>query len=431
MRRLLFLNEYFPPVAPGGAEWSLLRLADALAARGHDVRVVTPDLGGGTVATHSGVRVQRFPSPAKAKGDRPLSPYAIANPFFYRRFAQAALAAVAREPADLVHAQNVHSMPAAAAVQRRRGVPAVATVRDYRMLCPSAICLMEQDDLTRGCGFAAYWRCGDRYRDVYRGPGGPWRRAKERARWAWEWADWRMRRRRFGELAGAVFVGEKIRAIHERAGLAARLHATVPNLPPEPRAPHPDPAAVLARLGLAGKRIVLHVGRVSVGKGGRVLLDATRLLADVGPEVVIALAGRVELADPVPPEVAGRFRPLGHVSRDDLAALYAAAEVFVAASVWQEPFSRAILEAMDHGLPIVATDAGGNPEAVADGRTGLLVPRSDARALAGAIRRLLADRDLALRLGANARKEVHERFAADATLDALEDFYGRVLEAAR
>ena len=431
MRRLLFLNEYFPPVAPGGAEWSLLRLADALAARGHDVRVLTPDLGGEPVATHPRVRVERFPFPANAEDGRPLSPYRIANPLFYGRFARAALAAVAREPADLVHAQNVHSMPAAAAVQRRRGVPAIVTVRDFRMLCPSAICLMEQEDLTRGCGFAAYWRCGGRYRDVYRVPGGRWRRAKERARWTWEWADWRMRRRRFAELAGAVFVGERIRAIHERAGLAARLHATIRNLPPEPSTAHPDPAPVLARLGLAGRRIVLHAGRVSVGKGGRVLLAAARALSDAGPQVVFALAGRVELADPVPPDLADRFRLLGPLSRDDLRALYASAEVFVAASVWQEPFSRAILEAMDHGLPIVATDAGGNPEALTDGETGLIVPRSDPRALAEAVRRLLSDPALARRLGENARWAVHERFAVDASLNALEAFYDRVLEAAR
>jgi glycosyltransferase involved in cell wall biosynthesis len=350
----------------------------------------------------------------------------VAGPLYTRRFVRAVLATLDREPADVLHAQNVHSTPAAAIVGRRRRVPAVATVRDYRMLCPSAICLMEQEDLTRGCGFADYQRCLARYPSIYGSPEGFAATARFRLRRTWEWADWRGRRRHFAALAGAVFVGERIRAIHERAGVVAGVHATIPNLPPEPPVPHFDPAAVLARLGLAGRRIVLHVGRVSVGKGARVLAEAARLMPDAPPDVAFVFAGRVELKDALPREVAARAFFLGHVAREDLAALYQSASVFVAASVWQEPFSRAILEAMNHGLPIVASDAGGNPEAITNGETGILVPRSDARALADAIARVLADADLARRIGGNARRAVHERFRAEDSLAALEAFYDRV-----
>ena len=68
-----------------------------------------------------------------------------------------------------------------------------------------------------------------------------------------------------------------------------------------------------------------------------------------------------------------------------------------------EGFPVSVLEAMAAGLPVVATDVGGVAEAVEDGETGLLVPATDAEALARALERLLADGELRRRLGAAGR----------------------------
>jgi len=106
------------------------------------------------------------------------------------------------------------------------------------------------------------------------------------------------------------------------------------------------------------------------------------------------------------------FSGLSH----DVAALLAQADVFVLASRW-EGFPMSILEAMRSGLPVVASNVGGVSEAVIDEQTGLVVPVGDPGALARAIGRLMADRELRHDWGAWGR----ERFVAEFTFEKMLD----------
>jgi glycosyltransferase involved in cell wall biosynthesis len=114
----------------------------------------------------------------------------------------------------------------------------------------------------------------------------------------------------------------------------------------------------------------------------------------------------------------------GWLPPDELASLYSRAAV-VACPSHREGFGVACAEAMAHGRAVVASDVGGLRDLVVDGETGLLVPPRNAAALRGALERLLADRELRLRLGANARERVRELCSwdriTDATLAAYED----------
>ncbi len=104
-------------------------------------------------------------------------------------------------------------------------------------------------------------------------------------------------------------------------------------------------------------------------------------------------------------------------TRSDVPELLATAQCVLLASDYEGcPLS--VLEAMAAGVPVVATAVGGIPELVADGETGLLTPRGDAQALARALETVLADRDLAMRFGAEgrarARRELgRERMGAE------------------
>jgi glycosyltransferase involved in cell wall biosynthesis len=96
-------------------------------------------------------------------------------------------------------------------------------------------------------------------------------------------------------------------------------------------------------------------------------------------------------------------------------------------SQWDEPFAAVPVEAMSTGMAVVATTAGGTPEAITDGKTGLLVPPGDAAALAAAVRRLVEDDGLRLRLGAAAARAARERFSFDHYIDGLEESYRLLL----
>lgn len=100
----------------------------------------------------------------------------------------------------------------------------------------------------------------------------------------------------------------------------------------------------------------------------------------------------------------------GRVSDDDIDVLLSRADIFVSPSLW-EGFGLAVLEAMDRGLPVVASRAGALSELIDHEYTGLLVPPADVPALAQALRRLIQDRDLRCTLGSAATVAVRERYS--------------------
>jgi polysaccharide biosynthesis protein PelF len=108
---------------------------------------------------------------------------------------------------------------------------------------------------------------------------------------------------------------------------------------------------------------------------------------------------------------------------DDAAEAYRAGSIVLLTSV-SEGFPYALLEAMGSGRATVVTNVGGMREAV--GETGLVVPPSDARAVADACLTLLADQELRLRLGSAARRRVAERFTVAQCLSAYRSSYRRV-----
>jgi glycosyltransferase involved in cell wall biosynthesis len=126
------------------------------------------------------------------------------------------------------------------------------------------------------------------------------------------------------------------------------------------------------------------------------------------------------------------------ISDDELAGMYAEAQVAVVPSLY-EGFSLPAIEAMACGVPLVATTGGALPEVVgADGETALLVAPDDPEALAAGIRRILDDEALAARLGNGGRQRVLGRFTWEATARGTAEQYrivledhGRVADAAR
>ena len=155
---------------------------------------------------------------------------------------------------------------------------------------------------------------------------------------------------------------------------------------------------------------VLFAGRLAPEKGILELVEAAR-----GHSLVVAGDGPLRVRVP---------QALGWLSPERLAPLYARAAV-VACPSHREGFGIACAEAMAHGRAVVASDVGGLRDLVTDGETGLLVPPRDTAALRDALERLLADRGLRRRLGANARGHVGEWCSweriTDATLAAYED----------
>lgn len=170
---------------------------------------------------------------------------------------------------------------------------------------------------------------------------------------------------------------------------------------------------------------VLLVARLLWDKGVAEYAAAARLLRAKGCAVRFLLAGSPDAGNPaaVPETVVqqwvaeGVLDCLGHV--DDMAALYGRADIVVLPS-YREGLPKSLIEAAACALPLVTCDTPGCREVVTDGVDGLLVPARDARALAGAIERLVQDAALRERLGKAARAkalvEFDERIVIQKTL---------------
>jgi len=199
-----------------------------------------------------------------------------------------------------------------------------------------------------------------------------------------------------------------------------------------------DPVRVVAKAvrgAGAAAPLLMSVGRIEAYKGFDDVLGALAVLHDrqalpPGWMWVIVGGGPAEkaLRRRIPRHLEGRVRLAGRVGDDVLHALYACANAFVHATRY-EGSSLVTLEAMAHGLPVVATRAGGIPDKVVDGETGLLVPPGDVAALALALQDLLHDPARARAMGARGRVLVAQRFSCGVLIDRTLAAYDELLRA--
>ncbi len=180
-----------------------------------------------------------------------------------------------------------------------------------------------------------------------------------------------------------------------------------------------------------GAPLVSYAANIRDGKGHACLVEAARRVVARIPSAVFLLVGRED------GEAAAVRRQIGSMglersvlltgSRSDVGTILASSRL-VAHPGWQEGLSNAILEAMAAGKPVIAARAGGNPETVADGLTGLLVEPGDPAGFAEAILRLLLDPGKAREMGLEGRRRAAEEFPLSRMVSSIERTYEELLD---
>lgn len=182
--------------------------------------------------------------------------------------------------------------------------------------------------------------------------------------------------------------------------------------------------------------VVGLVGRLTRWKGQHIFLRAAATVLQRYPITRFQIIGSPMFGEEAyEAEIRALAKSLGIEAnvdflgfRSDVPELIAKLDLLVHASITGEPFGQVVIEGMNAGKPVVATNGGGVPEIVRDGVTGLLVPMGDAEAMAEAILRLLADPELALAMGRAGRARLLREFTIERTANQVQALYENLLD---
>lgn len=410
--RLLIATDYYPPFI-GGAHRQSRLLALGMAARGHDVEVVTTwHKGFPAEEIDEGVPIHRVRQLRTAFPGLVRSPRQRHQPPFPDPLTVLALRRLiaARRP-DIIHVYGWLSFSVAAAVVGTR-IPLLVSARDYGYFCATRT-LMRDGAPCSGPAPMKCLACAGRY---YGGPKG-WVAVTGVA------ASRPLLMRRMTALHSvSTYVRDVTRrhlSLPERDG---PLQFTIPSFqdvaPDDVHGGDPAVAAVLEQL--PDEPFILFVGAFRKIKGLEVLFDAYRRLAEPPPLVLIGTYER-DAPPAFPPEAI----VLKDVPHGAVLAAWDRALFGVMPSLLPEPLGAVVAEAMSRGKPVIGTRLGGHVDML-DARNGILVDQGDPVALAAAMSALIDDPERREALG-RAGRERWTEFAAPAVLPRFEQAYQDVI----
>lgn len=246
-------------------------------------------------------------------------------------------------------------------------------------------------------------------------------------------APW-LARRKYRLYDRVVAISEEIRQVLLAEGVSPDRVVTVRSAVDAAAVPHACASreGFLQEMGLpADARVAGMAAQLIQRKGHHVLLEAVPAILRAVPTARFLLFGRGPLEEELRSAIAGRnlgdaVRLVGF--REDLPRILPCLDLLVHPA-FKEGLGVALLEAGAAGVPVVAARAGGIPEVVVDGRTGLLVPPGDAPALARAVSGLLGDPARCRAMGHEARRFVQEERSVDAMVEGNHAVYRSVLAA--
>jgi glycosyltransferase involved in cell wall biosynthesis len=415
--RVLMVTDSFPP-GSGGSGWSTFELARQLRARGHMVAVVHAKPGDENAireTEYDGVPVTQF---CRRVPNVPLVRNVLKNERMWVALSRYLVRRLAKEPADLVHAQHVMTTVASVRAGRSAMVPVVATVRDYWPVCywSDLIVSPSAPALCPACTVGGMRACIPA-------------RAGGLGKAAWPLIPYMRRnlatkQRELSRADAVVAVSTTIaRDLRERAPeLATARMETIPN-PVDMSGLDPEPASASG----STDPHILYAGKLAVNKGVQFLLPALDAAGISWPLVIIGDGPMRATLEEDARRRGREVRWMGWRDRADVLTAMRAATILAFPSYGPESLSRVLIEASALGLPIAAMNTGGTGDIIHHELTGQLSENADA--FARDLARLTTDAPLRARLGTGAAAHAREHFEASRVGARVEALYATVLGA--
>ena len=387
--RILHVNDHLAP--RGGVETYLLAAMPLLENDGF-VQGVAYGQGNSELVSH-GFEIPELSGPGWGE---------------CRELTRKLSAAVESFRPDVIHLHNIHNADAVEFLLDRK--PVIVTSHDFRYLCPASNFYFRRSETVcqRSCGMGCFAVTLAR------------KCMTPRPRFSWKYYQRVVRiRRRFRDFHHLIAPGHDAASRFIRDGFPADRVTVLPYFcrmsPLEKPRPVPE------------QPLVLYLGRMSDNKGWQNFVRALGLLPEAVKGLIIGDAG--QRADRTLRRLVRecnceeRLSWRNWASQEEISEQLRATSVLVFPSLWPETLGIVGLEAMAHGVPVVASDIGGVQEWLRDGHNGFRVPPRNPAAIADGVRRIVEDRSLAEVMGLNGLSYLKERFLPKQHLPVLKSIY--------
>lgn len=427
--KLLFVNPFFPPWVPGGAEHSLEQLCIAFGSKGWAVEVIAVSLDGREGREkHNNFILNWLLAPVQVPPGQDIPDIQYLRTPQYSQDVRATYQKLDHKP-DYVIANNAQSYGAVAELTREFGVPAIGIVRDTQMICETGACIDNKPakKAIPCSGYAGAGQCMIRFRRAREGNSlRPWP--------AWFLQGMQLHRHRIGLRNAAsmfihlVTISRSLNTLVQKAMPAYPVSSmtTIGNLPTtiEP-AGIEEVRSFMASHGLTAGQYFLFAGRKTYGKGVDLVIRAMQLVRQKRPDLKLLLLGRgsVNLKD------CEGVIDEPSVSQAMLIALLKQSFALVIPGRWQEGLHRTMIDALQLGLPVVCSEAGAPAvDGVDHEVNGLVVPCNNPKALGEAILKVAGwDQDRLLACKHRGQAIFQKSFSNDVVMSRWEELLVEVI----
>jgi glycosyltransferase involved in cell wall biosynthesis len=388
--RFVFVNPYFPPYAPGGAEYSLEQICKCFPQKGWSVHVVTHAWDGKPRKDiFPGYTIERIPCPVIMSPGQDNEARAYV---FSRQYVTDVLQALMKTdfslPTALI-ANNAQSYLPVVLAGRYLKLPTVGIVRDVQPICETGACIDNQKAEIavpcRGIGGAILCQIAS-----HRASGKPLGRLLPYLILSGFQKGWRRRNLQLYGLARFDRIAVISYALRSLIGRIAQVSknklSVIRNFyTHEESAAPPELAAFLKLHSLKKKEFFLVAGKKSYGKGSDIAIAAVDSLRHIRADMRVLFVGKGKLMN----NPSDSYVDAPSVSPSLLLALLQASAGLLVPGRWQEGLHRTMIDALRYGIPIVCSEAGGVKEGVVIGQNGYVFPCNDIEACSESLRRVI------------------------------------------
>ena len=344
--KIAFVIEYFFPFDKGGSQWSTYYLAKDLVGKGHDVTILTPNFGSKKLEIVEGIKIIRYPFYKNTnKFDSIPGHFFFTNPLFIMWSAFFLFWCLRREKSQIIHIHGKYSIAPTRLANLFLKIPVLATIRDYIVICNYGICLMHG---VKACNILDYYTQDFRqYFKIYVVNKTPLTFLTNIMTSIWGRVSAQILKSLSKEM-NVVVLSNVQKEIFLKNGF--ENIKVIPNSFEFPQ-----------RTASRKQNIITFAGRLTPGKGVKLILDIVPDLAKLGHSYKLYFVGEGFLKKYVL-ELAKKYKfikVLGNISHNQLLNLFSKSKIVLAPAIWPEPFGRVVIEALSYKTPVVIAERSG------------------------------------------------------------------------